>query len=106
MYIHLTFHNGSNPFIAYNKSADAVKRIYKQWSKGNKMPLEYMARIDVFSSAVDGLRLYTIGGGGFMVAWKDAQRVEHFSRRYERFANAVNALDRMSAKFQEEARQC
>lgn len=100
MYIHLTFHDGSNPYVSYHKSAEAVKRIYKQWSKGNRMPLEYLARIDVFSSAVDGLRLYTVGGGGFMVAWKDAHKVEHFSKRYERFANAVNALGRMSAKMQ------
>lgn len=100
MYIHLTFHDGSNPFIAYNKSADAVKRIYKQWSRGNRMPLEYLARIDVFSSAVDGLRLYTVSGGGFMVAWNDAHKVQHFSKHYERFGNAVNALGKMSARMQ------
>lgn len=106
MYIHLTFYDGSNPYIAYNKSADAVKRIYNQWSRGHRVPLEMLARIDVFSSAIDGLRLYTVGGGGFMVAWKDTQKVEHFSRRYERFAHAVNAMGRMSAKLQEEARKC
>ncbi len=49
---------------------------------------------------IDSLRLYTVSGGGFVVAWKDAHKVEHFSKHYKRFANAVNALDAMAARLQ------
>lgn len=68
MYMHLTFHDGSNPYVTFNKSGDQIKAIYHRWSKGNKMPLEMIARIDVYSGAVDGLRIYTNGGHGFRVA--------------------------------------
>ena len=65
MYMHLTFYDGSNPFVTYSKSANQIKQIYKQWSNGHKMPLEMVARIDVFSSAIGGLRIYTSGACGF-----------------------------------------
>lgn len=103
MYMHLTFHDGSNPYVTFNKSGEQIKAIYRRWSNENKMPLEMIARIDVYSAAVDGLRIYTNGGHGFRVAWKDNNRIEHFlPKTYFRFAHAVNAMGRMSEKLQKE----
>ena len=101
MYMHLLFFDGSNPWLSFHKTADAIKRDYKRFSRGHAVPLEMRARIDVFSSAVDGLRIYTNSGGGFSVAWRDDNNAEHFLPRvYTRFSAAVDAMGRMSAKLQ------
>lgn len=102
MYMHITFHDGSNPYVTFNKSAGQIKQIYKNYNKAFRGLLPLNARIDVFSSAVDNLRIRQNGAGYFAVFHKTDKGFEQqISNWYFYFGCAVNALSKASAKLQE-----
>lgn len=94
MYMHIRFYDGSNPYVTFNKSAQQIKKIYKQFDRDGLFPLR--AHVDVYSSAVSDLKVIPSGSGGYALfnGWI-------FVKEYAYFAHAVNALGRLSAKMQE-----
>ena len=100
MFMSIRYHKGEKPDICtLDKSASAIKRIYKQHDS-EQIPLDMRANIMVFSSAVDGLKIRQCGGGGFVVEWLNLYKIPQYSKRYWRFANAVNAMGKKSAELQ------
>lgn len=100
MIMHLKFYDGSNPYVALLKSGTWIKKEYRRWTRNHKQPLEEMAQIDVWSSAVDGLYVHSVWNG-FALVYRDPKGLaKTFVRTYQKFGNAVNMMGKLSERIQ------
>lgn len=102
MNMHITFKDGSTPYVMLNASAPAIKRKFNAYNRDGKMWLK--ARVDVWSSAIDGLRIRQQSNNGYFAVFdmNEYKFKQQITPWYFRFGNAVNALGRISAKKQQE----
>lgn len=106
MIMHITFKDGSNPYMSFNRSAQWIKSKYRDFANANGKQTFFPLKSNVIvkSSAIDGLTLRQMGSGCYAVFKKNKYGFEQqISNEYYYFGAAVNRLGKESAKLQMEA---
>ena len=86
MILHVTFTDGSNPWVSLPTDRETVKKLWRQWEKNHPATARPCAMCN-------GWQCRPLAGGGYSVArYFDGA---HTCRDYERLGNALRALERL-----------
>lgn len=92
MTLHITYHDGSNPYVMLNTTKEKIIKEFNYQNKAYNHLLTLNANIQIWKDISHKDYILTSGGGNFVVVKTDKNNVQHFSKEYFRLGNALNAL--------------
>lgn len=92
MTLHITYHDGSNPYVMLNTTKEKIIKEFNYQNKAHNHLLMLNANIQIWKDISHKDYILTSGSGNFVVIKTDKNNVQHFSKEYFRLGNALNAL--------------
>lgn len=92
MTLHITYHDGSNPFAMLNTTKEKILKEFNYQNKVHDYLLTLQSNIQIWKDISHKEYILTSGSGNFVVVKTDKYNVQHFSKEYFRLGNALNAL--------------
>ena len=92
MTLHITYHDGSNPFVMLNTTKEKIIKEFNYQNKANNHRLTLGANIQIWKDISHKDYILTSGSGNFIVVNTDKYGLQHFSKEYFRLGNALRAL--------------
>ena len=92
MTLHITYHDGSNPFVMLNTTKEKIIKEFNYQNKANNHRLTLRANIQIWKDISHKDYILTSGSGNFIVVNTDKYGLQHFSKEYFRLGNALRAL--------------